>query len=183
MSGGASRQLTDAEGNPVSLDISGNLVFIDTVHWRIHEGQMFSADVFDPALANAAFLQVLVQVPSGLFAHVKSSFNSGGDALGHLYENTTFSAAGSVVTGFNRNRASSKIHTITITEAPTITSKGDPLPRIFIPGGGGLPFASGGGADFFNEFILPEGIYLVELENISGSPSTASIQIDWYEPI
>lgn len=153
---------------------------INIVHERIHRGQLFVVQLVDEALANNGNLDILVR-PNGRSLHARGSAQSGGDARIRIYENTTFSAAGSIVTPIDRNRVTKNAVTGLFTSAPTITDVGDQLAEQLVPGGSGF-FTTGGSAQTWNEWVLDkDGTYLVRLTNVSGSVQIAHLEIDFYE--
>jgi len=157
------------------------LVFIDTIHNRIHRGQFFSLDNFNSALANSGTIDVLVKVTTGV--HVRAIASAGGDARFQLFEGTTVSANGTPATPVNRNRFSALTAVTQFFTGPTITADGTALLDTLLPGGTGGIFSGGGGGQTFEEFVLAPGNYLLRLTNISGSTQPANVQIDFYEDV
>ena len=157
------------------------LVFIDTIHNRIHRGQFFSLDQFNTGLAAAGTIELLVKVTTG--AHVRLTAAAGGDARLQLFEGTTVSANGTPLTPVNRNRFSTLAAVTQFYSGPTITADGTSLLDTLLPGGTGGIFSGGGGGETFEEFILAPGNYLVRLTNISGSTQPANVQVDFYEDV
>lgn len=164
---------------------TNEVITTTVVHHRIHQGTFFATDAFDTALADNAFLQVLLR-PGSRTPHIRHLAHGGGDMILRLYEGATFSAAGSALTAVNKNRRSSRTAQMQLSTGPTITDKGTVLSGILLPGGTGGFFGGGspgGEAAGFEEWVLdPELDYLVELENIAGTAQPAHLQIDFYEP-
>jgi hypothetical protein len=160
----------------------GNQVIIETVHHRIHEGEMFSAGFFAVALGAGATMDVLVQTGE-IRPHMQIAGQAGQAVRAELYEDTTVSADGSVVGSINRNRNSAKTPGLVVTSGPTVTGVGDPLFAGFIPGGTG-PQAEGGSLSTFAEYNLkPNSIYLVRLvNNLAAGTTPAQVDLNWYEP-
>lgn len=147
----------------------------ELVHQRIHDGIFFTATAYDAALASAGILQLLTQIPAGQSAHLRIFGSAGGEALGELFENTTFSDAGTAATVQNRNRFSANVSPITITTGPTITSPGDLLVQELV----GAKF--GGSLGTFEEWILAPGNYLARLTNIAPQTQAVALQLDFYD--
>lgn len=161
---------------------TNEVISTDVVHQRIHQGIMFGATVYDAALANAADLELLLQVGAGV-AHARLVGRIGGDGELRLFEGTTFSSAGSAVASVNRNRTKSITSTVTVTSAPTITDDGTELETQLIPGGSGFLLSGGGEGPVFEEVILaPSTNYLLRLTNISGGNQPANLAVDYYLP-
>lgn len=157
------------------------LVTIDTVHERIHRGQLFSVDYLDAALASAGVIEMLVTVPSGVAAHSRITGSAGGDATLKIFESPTVSASGTALTPVDRNRSTANTATLTVTHTPTTTADGTQLMDMLLPGGAGGN-AAGSSDDIFGEMILAAGkTYLIRLTNIAGTTKPAHLQLDFYE--
>lgn len=156
------------------------LVVIDTVHDRIHRGQMFSASFVNAALGSAGTLEVLLVVTGD--AHLRLKGSSGGDGRLQIYEGTTVSANGAALSLPNRNRGSALSTTLAAYSGPTITADGTLLYDTIIPGGSGN-FSGGGSGGFLEEFDLVAGNYLIRLTNIAASAEPCSINVDVYENV
>jgi hypothetical protein len=159
--------------------IAGGLVTIDSVHKRIHDGQLFSASSFVLELADDAVSMILIRVAS--FAHMALQAGCGGNAEIEFFEGTTTSADGSALATPNHNRASATVATTLVFSGPTPTGDGTELGTGFIPGGTGGN-AIGGSTSSFAEWILDANDYMVRLTNRAGTTQPASIQVVWYEP-
>lgn len=156
---------------------------LDAVHARIHQGLFFSADMFDPALANLANLDVLIRPDASVSMHIRFIATAGGDAQVWLYENTTFSAPGVAQTSQNRNRVSQRTALGLVNLGPTVTAVGDELLTGLLPGGKAGQ-ASGSEKQSFEEWILAPGlVYLARLQNIAGQVQPVNMQVDYYEPV
>ncbi len=152
-------------------------VVIDTVHERIHGGQMFAGSVLDLAVGAGADLEILIRVAGG--AHFRPRLAAGADISASLFEDPTTSADGTPVPAINRNRFSATAAETLIFSGPTVTVDGTLLLSNFVPGGSG--FLSGGGSDDFLEWILSPGDYLGRITNESTGATQVAIILDWYE--
>ena len=156
---------------------------LDAIHGRIHQGLFFSADVFDPILADDGDLDVLIRPDASVSMHTRFIATTGGDAQIWLYENTTFSAPGVAQTLHNRNRISQRTALGLINLGPTVTAVGDELVTGLLPGGKAGQ-ASGSEKQSFEEWILAPGlVYLARVRNVAGTVQPANMQIDMYEPL
>lgn len=158
------------------------VVTTDVTHQRVHEGRYFSGGEYNAAIANGGILDILIQ-SSTQSTHIKFSGTSGGDASMVLYENTTFSAAGTAVVISNHNRSSSKVFSGTITATPTITVVGTQVNGTIFIAGGSHTNSIGGSGDFNNEFILAASTnYLLRITNNSGAATKVETHIECYQP-
>lgn len=157
-----------------------DIIQIDTVHNRIHKGEMFQADFVNLALANDAEHEMLVRVPAGEATHLRFLASLGGDGRAQIFVGPTLTADGAVVTPVNRNTFKGA-SSILVFSGPTVTADGTAMSDLIIPGGSGGN-ASGGKAGSFEEWILEPGDYLFKLTNKSGGNAVAGIALDFYEP-
>lgn len=159
------------------------LATISTPHLRIHEGKGFVAGHFILALADDANLDILIQVGASQSMHTILDVAAGGDATVTIYEGTTFSAAGTALTSFNKLRSSVTPSAATITHTPTITVIGTPLPTKLVAGGMGGNAGGGSDGGFDRELIFTAGTdYLIRTTNIAGQAKPVSSVLEWYEP-
>ncbi len=158
------------------------IVNIDYAHQKVHEGRFFSGSYYNSSVADAASINLLIQNTSQ-YSHSKIAISASGDCLLYLFEDTTFSGAGTAVDMINHNRASSKVFAGTVTHTPTITLDGTQLNGAeFLPGGN-KHIGGGAGAGFENELILDINTnYMFRLTNISGSSAKLYIHFDCYQP-
>ncbi len=177
---GITRQLID--------QFAWALTVIDSEHRLIHDGMLFTANYRFDNLANGGNLDILLQVPAGSFPHLRAWSYSleDGPCEFNLYENPTFSAAGTAITLQNNNRNSSNTSDVTATHTPTITSPGDAILEgqyIPDPGGGFLSGSPGAQAqDLSEEWVLKQNEdYLLRLTNNSGVVIDGSIYFVLYE--
>lgn len=152
---------------------------IDTYHDLIHKGKYFSGGYYNSALAAAGTLDILIQASSAHYTHAQFVASASGDCTVQLYEDTTFSAAGTAVDMSNHNRSSASVFSGTVTHTPTVTSVGTAINgMMLLPGG---TKHSGGGADagFNNEFVLDKSTnYLLRVTNVSGITIKISAMIE-----
>lgn len=155
-------------------DGSNALVVENVEHSRVHRGQMFSVDTVDLTLADAGVIDILMRVPAGKTAHLKSFIGIGGDARLEIFENPTTSADGSAQTVVNRNRASAITSNVLVFEGPTVGGTGTKIGDLIVPGAAVPPDG---------EFVLDENDYLFRLTNLSGAEKKANLRINFYENI
>ncbi len=176
--------ITDALNNPAAVDpLTSQLIVIDSVHFRIHAGKMFQADHVAEGVADAGVIEVLVNVPTDIIAHMAFQASSGGNARLEIFENPTVTGAGTALSELNRNRRSGTTADVVATHTPTTSADGTALSDILVPGGTGGNSA-GGVSESFAEWVLKSNEdYLIRLTNIAGTAQPLGLEIDWYEPV
>ena len=157
------------------------LVIQDEVHSNIHKGIFFSAFYYDADIGIAASEDVLIRVTSPI--HLRLNVSVTADMTILLYEDTTFSAAGTAnMVVSNRNRFSSKETDALFTTGPTVTGVGTQIGWALIPGGSHAQ-AAGSSLGSFQEWVLPTGTYLLRITNVSGGAAESySVSADFYQP-
>jgi len=162
----------------------GGLVFIqivDSGHAHINNGFGFVVGDIFYAVADEGVAEGLFQVTNQM--HINLSVVSQGDCEIRVFENPTFSAAGTAMTIFNKNRESNKVSGATVTHTPTLTDDGTELTPTFVAGGTGGNATGGQGENFAGESILKAGNnYLFRIINKSGQARTIGARLVWYEP-
>lgn len=156
------------------------LVTVDSVHNRVHRGQLFSIDQFVLGVANNGSIDFLIRVTTAL--HISPRGSAGGDARMFIYEGPTTTSDGDTATAKNRNRSSSKVTVSEFFTGPTVTDVGEELSDILIAGGG-AGNSSGGKASTFAEWVLDPGDYLIRLTNIAGAAKILHLELDLYENV
>lgn len=156
---------------------------IDTVHDQIHKGRYFSGGFYNAAVLNAASIDLLVVLGTTNTFHTLFSGACGGDSVLQIFEDPTYSAAGTAVVMSNHNRSSAKVFDGTVTSMPTITTTGNQVNgTVFVPGGQKAQ-SSGGSGTFSSEFILKVSTtYLFRLTNIAGATKPVSAMVMGYQP-
>jgi len=175
--------LVGADGiNPSSSTNPAYVNSIEYVHAQTHAGRFFSGGYYNASVANGSSVDVLIQTGVQAF-HAKFDLVASGDATVRLYENATFSAAGTGLTMSNHNRSSAKVFVGTVTHTPTVTGTGTQLNGTgYIPAGTKNQTV-GGDFGFSNEFILKAStVYLARLTNDSGVAAKMQVSVAGYEP-
>ncbi|KFH18423.1 hypothetical protein ELZ19_06745 [Brucella abortus] len=172
-------QIRGAGGAVADVDPgSGGLAVIDAIHQRIHLGQLYSASLIDAALDAAASLEMLVRVPEGVTAHLRIGADSLNSCRLGLFEGTTLNAGedpeGTPIVPVNRNRLSDNEADTELYSGPDVDADGATLFDRVVSW-------STFGASPFEEFVLPEGDYLVRATNVDGSAQPVSLMLDFYE--
>ena len=157
------------------------LVTMNEIHALIHEGLVYSAFYHAEAVIDNGDIELLLTTAASRPVHLILDAMFTGDALLQIFEGTTVSANGTVLTPTNRNRTSSNTATMTVHHTPTVTGDGTAL----LNGGQFLPSGSGpiklGVLD--NEIILAANtLHLVRLQNIAGAAADLGVALNFYEP-
>lgn len=170
---------------PAAIDENtGQIINIDTIHARVHAGQMFQADYMATGVANSGTIEMLVKCPVGSVVHMAFEVGAGGDAKLELFENPTVTVDGTSIAATNRNRRSSLVANATVFHTPTTTADGTALiPHgILVPGGSGGNSAGGQNEGFAEWVLKADEDYLIRLTNVSGTAQALGIELEWYEP-
>ncbi len=182
--GSLETRIVDSEGDEAGVDGKvGALQIISTPHHEIHEEERYSISHVDTDVDDNDEVDILVQVGANKELHTTFAFALNGLAQIAIFEGTTFSSAGTAITAYNLDRASSNTSDATITHTPTISSVGTLIYNSMIPGGstGGQRTVGDTGQARF-EFLLNKSTdYTYRLTNIQGDNLTGSINLDFYE--
>ena len=148
--------------------VNHGLKMMDAVHANTHAGIVFEAQHEGAAVTAGASIEMLIQLNARYPVHCKPFSKSEGPSELFLFEQPTFSAAGTAVTSYNRNRrAFAGAANTVVTHTPTTSNDGTQLTSspVYSPSGPGQTSA-GGDTGGFSEWILREGYsYLLRLTN------------------
>lgn len=164
---------------------TGYPVTVSSDHTYIHQGIGFNLPVESTSVAAAGVYSVALQIPVGLFVHIRPTTWSSTANLGELklFENSTFSS-GSAATPRNKNRNSVNTSRVVCTVGVTATNTNATLLNYESVGTGGNPAsARGGGSGQDEEWVLKPGLtYVFQFENIGSSTATVFYaNFFWYE--
>jgi hypothetical protein len=161
----------------VSADsAAGALVTVGSTRRLIHMGRMFTAGLFDAALADDATLEFLIRVPEGVSTHIWFGAEALNSVRLQVFEAPTIDDQlegddGTPMTPANRNRASEAEPQTELYSAPTVLADGDELWNRIVSR------AVNGDANF----VFPEGEYLVRVTNIESTAQPVGATFDFYE--
>ena len=153
-------------------------VCLDTIHRKIHQGEVFTASAPSVTKPDANSHFVAITVPAGVVAHVSLSVYVDGDCELQFNQNPGGLTGGNLLASINRNRASANTADITVVDVPEIFTTGFQLSRRLVPGGS--PPSSNGQFSPAFEWICPEAEYLLNIRS-SGAARTTAAQVFWYE--
>lgn len=153
---------------------------LGVIHHHVHDGQSFVASYDTGSIANGAVANVLFRTGAKQ-CHMNHTAAADGAFLLNVYENATYTAAGTTIPAFNRLRKSTNPSLAQVSSGPSISATGLALPAEMVPGGNHTGGATQG--QDFDRFVLTENTtYLFRITNISGNPSRAVLVLAWYEP-
>lgn len=160
------------------------VIVTDTLSARVNEGVVFQADRVVEGVADNGATDMLLRPPSDMIPpHSIFTVAASGEVRIDLYEDVTFSAAGSAVAAANRNRTSANTAALVVNADPTVTDLGTLVATSLIPSGGFPFFTIGGLTQTLAEWILnPGSVYLFRTTNLSGAAADVFMGFDWYEP-
>ena len=177
-------QRDDAELAKFHQHHEGGLIFsqiIPSDHAHINEGFGFVVGDIFYAIPDDGVAEGLFQISNEMHMHL--NVVSQGDCEVRVFENPIFSAAGTPMTVFNKNRSSDKVSGATVTHTPTLTNDGTELTPLFVAGGSGGNASGGEGENFAGETVLKaDNNYLFRIINKSGQARTIGARLAWYEP-
>jgi hypothetical protein len=162
--------------------VTGTLTTITYPHHEVHSGSTFHISYFCPhdgLIANDANLDLRFTT-GAKYCHITWADSTGGDAESYLYEDGNVTG-GTDLAEVNVNRASTKTATAAGAHTPTVTTTGDLLQAIFIPGGTG-PRSVGTQVLRGTEWILElNTTYLFRCTNRAGTAQQMGVMLQWYE--
>ena len=157
------------------------LTIIDENHRMIHDGFYYEVAQSDAALAAAAVVDLLLEVPAGAFPHFQELevSTNGAPIAFDFFEGTSVSANGAELTVVNKNRNSSNTPEMNVYVGPTVTGTGTLLKSSQVPvAEAGLLFSQNRGGEWI---LAPSTLYLVRITNNSGAVVSINVSIGFYE--
>lgn len=163
---------------------TGAQTIIDSDHRMTHMKGMFTTVVNELALANNGFLRIGMTIPADYEIHLKNSelWGVGVPFQFKFYVFPTFSH-GTILTPKNHYVSLTAPSSIaTVSKNPTgIVSSGNDLVILFGGGNGVGGSNSGGVYSPSAEWILHEGTYVLEIQNLTGGVAETQMSLTWYE--
>lgn len=164
---------------PYQLDHDGHNTAHTIMETKIHDGYAFATGHYEAGVSNNGYITLLVQ-NAELEMVTAIEWAAEGSALLEVFEDVTFSDAGTALGWTNLNRASTNTLSVDISHTPTITDYGTLIFQKFTTGGSG-----GGGAGAAGR--VPEGIfnitksYVVRLQNLGGANKSMQLALTAYQ--
>jgi hypothetical protein len=171
---------------PAQVDrFTGYQINVSSDHTYIHQGIGFNISGESPSVAAGSTYAVALDIPDGMFVHLRPTAWSTTTNLGELkiFEGSTFTS-GSALTPLNRNRNSKNTCKCTVTGGVTATNTNAIMLQNETAGTGGNPSSSsGGGGGQNDEWVLnPNRTYVFQFENIGSTTATVFYyNFFWYE--
>lgn len=169
-------------GEFITFDVdadTNSIVVIDSVHAQIHNGNVYSASIYNESVADDASISLLLNT-GNREVHFASQVDSGGDSIVEILEGIEYTG-GTPITIINKNRTSLNTPLTTVYNNPTITTSGTTLFNAFVIGGV-KNFASGGNVRNNTEWELNENeTYAIRVTNKAGNAQAISIILEMYE--
>lgn len=154
---------------------------VTDAHSHINSGRAFMVGDIFYAIPNNGVAEGIFQLTNEIHAFLNVA--SQGDFEIHIFEDVTFSAAGTAMTIFNKNRNADQVSGAVVTHTPTITADGTEFPPTFVPGGTGGNSIGNQSDSFSSEIIFAAGkSYLFRIKNTSGQAAIMMGRLEWYEP-
>lgn len=158
---------------------------IDKVHHEVHEGNCFTANYLELAVANDGFARLNLKAGANKRAHISVQIITEGKAYHKTYAGTTFTggttADGSKLTVFNRNMASANTPETVAKYGISVTAAGTLRGNQLINGGTGRNATGSSGGNRIESIIDKNGSFTIEVQNKKGQAQDIEIVLDWYE--
>ena len=177
--------LVNKSGDPLTVDdVDEVLVTIDFVHHEIHEGNHYTATIYDNDVDIVGPKYVRVTTPATGATHFIFSVTGDAGFLAEFYEDPTLDAAGAAVARINNNRVSVNTADVTVFQDTTTQAPNNDGTLLWaaLAGAGGNPAQSNSGqSGARQEFILAVSEdYLVKVTSLADN-TAINIQAEWYE--
>lgn len=153
--------------------------YIGELEKRIEEGLVFEASSLLSVDNAGGIGQWLVSTGDiDAIVHARKITTNGNEITYQAYLNPVVAAAGSLVQVTNRSGDSKTSNLLSLFSAPTITSKGTPLPPIYMPGSTGIGSATTSqfDQDGLVRILSRNSDYLIEVTN-NGAEDPANIEL------
>jgi hypothetical protein len=156
-------------------------VSIDYNHYKVHDGQMYSAN-YSFGITTASNLDIMI-VTATDEPHIVLEVEGTGQALIKFYEGITSSANGTTIPVYNFDRNSSNTTTVAFFQGSTWSTNSEvTLKTIIMPGGSTPQTRIGGQSRTGIEWELKASTkYLVRLANQAGTTNTVSFNAEYYQ--
>ena len=182
--------LQDESGRVAEFDnLFAIPVTLDVEHHEVHEGDMYSAFIYDEDAASGHTIEIHLQAPAVASPqkriHLVIDHNATGEHLFTLSEAATYSSGGTAFTAINRNRGSGNttdsqaLRTGSNKGSNNIVTGGSPVVLESIWTGSGR--GTGGESRGLQEWVLDPGEeYLIKIES-KAAGIALFLQAIWYE--
>jgi hypothetical protein len=171
-------------GLPLDIDKTTNAIInINHTHHNIHEGAHYYVKSYD-ALDTSDVVNFCILTPNTTkWAHLLFSIQSTGETLVEIYEGTSFSADGSLITAVNNNRNSSNTSGLIIRKDPVTIVTGTKISESLF-GLSTSPVRNiGGDVRRDDELILKQNTtYIIKITSNSDG-NNVDYRANWYEHI
>lgn len=157
---------------------------IDTNHAYIHEGKMFNC-AFRNILLAGATRKITALTPANKYIHYRpiDIMTSADKVTVNFYENSSGNSGGTSKTIINRNRTSNKVSESVIKDGETVTTNGNLISGVYLPGSTGVgQIRTGNVVTGADEWVLKQNtLYTLEIINGSDSSNDIGVNFHWYE--
>jgi hypothetical protein len=154
---------------------------IDTAHSYIHRGLFYIVSRYYAAVPMGGTADMRIQVGATLNPHITISVAAGANATINIYEGTTYTAPGTALIVYSRNRETFGIGETSAFHTPTVLLLGPSIYNAFIPGGS-KQSAVGSVRSNSQEWVFEHPWdYLIRVTNVSAAAADYSIEAEWYE--
>lgn len=149
---------------------------LDAQAAKAFRGQLWSTNHTNSALATASNLDIQFRTGASNIAVPTALVVASQPITWTLFEASTFSADGTALTVYNRNRGTAGSPTATVFHTPTVTAAGTTtlINGLLVPANAIYPLVA-------SWQLAANTRYLLRGNNASGSSAAVSVLLSWYE--
>lgn len=170
------------------LDRSNSLVTIPIEHYKVHNGESYTANYLEKNLANDGYMRIHIKTGSKS-AHIMIDVESEGKVYFRSFSNPAITADGTglgttisdKLTLFNRCGNCANGNTTQVFYNPTVEDYGDMRGNRVFPFGEGGTAPGGSNSTRIESIFNANSSYIIEIQNVSGQSRDTGIVLDWYE--
>ena len=174
-------------GRQLRNQATNAMTVVSEYHRDVHAGELFNTGTVQQEILKASTYEVLFVTPVGLQVSI-SGFNaqfSSGDVILTVSEGATTSSDGTIEhPSVNRNRNSAAMPGSIFYLAPTVTTPGDIISKIWLPpttDGTGIQTGRQMGSGEDSWLLKSDTKYLFSFENLSKNRVRLSMRLSWAE--
>lgn len=171
--------IVDESGRKAKIDLLNYLVFIDILHHKVHDGEVFIVSDIDTDVDTASPKYWHIKTPAGIKFHMRINLETDTGGLVEFFEDPTTTGDGTALVAYNADRNAAKTTTVEFYYDPTVSNDGTRIQVARI--GAGRDKKLGGIARAQVEWILKKNEqYLVKITP-DANDAEVTMNLEGYE--